>query len=108
MSAYSKFDDAFALPPEMEADFSLPDRPRPSTTNRALSPIQIDEEVTIKQKRKPAVKLIDRQSPQRKSLMCSLLSDRGLKHLRREAPSRLKFKGKGFEVSRTSRQENID
>ena len=46
------FDDDFTLPPEMDADYSLPDRP--------LSPIQIDQEVTVKQKRKPAVKLFDR------------------------------------------------
>jgi hypothetical protein len=62
MASYSynnDVEDEFALPPDMDPNYSGPAITRP-TTHRALSPIQIDQEVTVKQKRKPAVKLIDR------------------------------------------------
>jgi hypothetical protein len=56
--------DDFELPPEINIDLPpVPTRLQqslPITTGRATSPIQIDEEVVIKNKRKPRVKLIDR------------------------------------------------
>jgi hypothetical protein len=59
MASYNDdFEDEFAPPPDMD-DYSGPANTRP-TTHRPVSPIQIDQEVTVKQKRKPAVKLIDR------------------------------------------------
>jgi hypothetical protein len=52
--------DDFALPPQIDTDFSAPSRLLSTTSNRPPSPIQIDEEVVVKNKRKPRVKLIDR------------------------------------------------
>ena len=91
--------DDFTLPPQIDTDFTVPSRlVSTTTTNRPASPIQIDEEVVVKNKRKPAVKLIDRYPSLHSSSNGRLLSDRGLKHLRRDAPQHLKFKGKGHEV----------
>lgn len=53
--------DDFTLPPQIDTDFTAPSRLVSTTTNnRPTSPIQIDQEVIVKNKRKPAVKLIDR------------------------------------------------
>lgn len=64
MAAHAGFDfdaDDFVLPPQTETDAAVPSRPTNTTTTaRSTSPIQIDEEVVVKQKRKPTVKLIDR------------------------------------------------
>jgi hypothetical protein len=57
-------EDEIALAPEL--DLSLPPErpyrsPEPTTFGaRPTSPIQIDEEVVVKNKRQPRVKLIDR------------------------------------------------
>lgn len=56
--------DDFTLPPQVDTDFTVPSRLVSTTaTNGPTSPIQIDEEVVVKNKRKPAVKLIDRFFP---------------------------------------------
>jgi hypothetical protein len=64
MADYAGFDfdaDDFTLPPQIETDAAAPSWPTNTTTTaRPTSPIQIDEEVVVKQKRKPTVKLIDR------------------------------------------------
>jgi hypothetical protein len=66
MAAYEIDYDAddFELPPEISSE--LPPLPTSRPPHQSLptggptSPIQIDEEVVIKNKRKPQVKLIDR------------------------------------------------
>jgi hypothetical protein len=60
MAAYDFADDDFQLPPEVNTDLPPPNRLQQPLPNRETSPIQIDQEVVIKNKRKPRVKLIDR------------------------------------------------
>jgi hypothetical protein len=61
-SIHAMADDEFDVEddyviPQINTDFTIPSRNLPA---RAPSPIQIDEEVVVKNKRKPAVKLVDR------------------------------------------------
>lgn len=108
MTPFDEFDwgdDSFTMP-EANVDSNEPARPVQPTNNnttmeaseRGNSEIQIDEEVVVKNKRKPQVKLIDRWSLIIYGAEGRLLSDRGLKRLRHDAPKHLKFKGKGHEV----------
>jgi hypothetical protein len=60
-------DDDFVLPPRLDDTFLASTRSthHPAaldnpTEGRLTSPIQIDEEVVVKQKRKPQIKLLDR------------------------------------------------
>jgi hypothetical protein len=59
-------DDNFVLPPRLDDTFLAPTRPSNPlpmdnpANGRPTSPIQIDEEVVVKHKRQPQVKLIDR------------------------------------------------
>ena len=54
--------DDFSLPPQIDTDFIGSSRLVSTTanTNGQPSTIEIDKEVVVKNKRKPAVKLIDR------------------------------------------------
>lgn len=67
MTSYNDIDfeaDDFTLPPQVDTNFTVPSRLVSTTaTNGPTLPIQIDEEVVVKNKRKPAVKLIDRFLP---------------------------------------------
>jgi len=75
-------DDDFALPPRLQDSLLSSSRtPNPLPLNEAsgagpTSPIQIDEEVVIKNKRKPQVKLIDRYIPSTPSLTQTTLRQR--------------------------------
>jgi hypothetical protein len=53
------FEDDYVIP-QINEDFTIP---TPNVPARAPSPIQIDEEVVVKNKRKQAVKLVDRFFP---------------------------------------------
>jgi len=96
-------DEDIVLPPRLNVDDShivaRINSLANSNGNNVITPIHIDEEVVVKAKRKPAVKLLDRHPPfSPATKQYRLLSDRGLKHLRVDAPKHLKFKGKGHEV----------
>lgn len=68
-----------------------------NTTTAAQEPMKdIDEEITVKKKRKPNPKLDEAR----------LLSDAGIPRLRKITKSRLKFRGKGHEFSDISRLLN--
>jgi replication fork protection complex subunit Csm3/Swi3 len=90
------FGDNFVIP-QVHADFTIPP-PETNTAIRASSPIQIDEEVVVKRKRKPIVKLHDRFFSTLNSTDSRLLAPEGLPALQSKAPQKLKFKGKGHEV----------
>lgn len=78
-------------------DEFLRDLPLGDGANNAVPPVKdIDEEITIKKKRKPVAKLdADR-----------LLSQQGIPKLRKITKSRLKFRGKGYEFSDISKLLN--
>lgn len=63
---------------------------RSAVSNNADTGLGIDEEIVITKKRIPAPKLDDQR----------LRSDAGIPRLRRISKERLRFKGKGHEVSR--------
>jgi hypothetical protein len=58
-------DDDFTLPPQLTTNTQSFDDfvNAPTTTDNTTTPIQIDDEITIKAKRKPTIKLIDRYLP---------------------------------------------
>ena len=92
MTSYDDIDfesDNFILPPLLNTDIPASHSALlqpPTTSNLPLPTVQIDEEVVLKPKRKRQIRIKER-----------LLTDRGLNHLRSDAPRQLKFKGKGYE-----------
>lgn len=98
-SVFGDFDDddpfrPFSPPKAVKAPAKVSAGFTNSRNNRDAEGLGLDEEVEVTKKpRAPRVKLDETR----------LLSDAGIKKLRRTAKDKLKFKGKGHEVRRLSR-----